>query len=320
MNMKNKFKITGALFFVSLIILAIGCDRSRQVVPYDTDPDEVYKALAPNEEDAPEGLRFGPDGISGITWDFEIPTQDSDVYIFFQNFTLLDVNPLINDSIFSFIAEQMEESGFAASGFSLPSDAYSSLLKNGESYGGAGQKLLDVLKEAFESKLEEEGMPKYPFHLYFQIYPVFMDKNYVSYRLTAYSFTGGAHGMTYSYLKSYDLRTGKTLTLEDIVTPEGMEDVREEVAAHMAYSYPIYENITTVDQYIDSLNVWLDHFDPMGLTGDVSLKNFPLPNPALTSEGLAFVYEMYVLTPGSDGCPLVVVPYKDLKGCLKIEP
>ena len=93
-------------------------------------------------------------------------------------------------------------------------------------------------------------------------------------------------------------------------------DVREEVAARMAYAYPIYENITTVEQYIDSLNVWLDNFNDSDSSQKITAKDFPIEDVALIKQGLVSVYQMYELTPGSDGCPVVVVPYEDIKGCL----
>lgn len=306
------------IFIFSLILISFySCSQSeRPVVPYDTEADAVFKRLSPNEEDAPEGLTFGKDSIPGVIFDYEMSTNDSDIYVFFDKFTLLDINPEINQDIVEFIYSHMSENDFLTSAAQLPYNVFSNLVASGVGYQDAMTKVLDMLRIYFEAGLASRSFILPPFHMYFMIYPVYLDDNYITYRLYASCFTGGAHGIPYSYLRTYDLNSGKLLTLKDIVKPEGLKDVREEVAAHMAYSYPIYENITTVNQYIDSLNKWLDHFDPMDITGKITIQDFPLSDPAITSEGLAFIYSVYELTPGSDGCPLVVIPYRDIKGCL----
>ena len=312
----TRFLPLSLLFFLFMTAI-IGCSQSdRQVVPFDTDADEVFKRLPPNEEDAPEGLTFGADNIAGSIFDYDMETNDSDIYVYFDKFTILDLKPEISQDIVDFIYSHMDENDFLPGSFQLSETEYINLIDSGMNYKDAMIKILDKLKGGFEEDLASRDFIIPPFHMYFMIYPVYLDKNYVTYRLFASSFTGGAHGIPYSYLKTYDLKTGKHMTLADIVKPEGLENVREEVAAHMAYSYPIYEDITTVNQYIDSLNMWLDHFDPMDITGKVTLKDFPLSDPAITDQGLAFIYGIYELTPGSDGCPLVVIPYKDIRGSI----
>ena len=306
------------LLFLFLSLLVIGCHQNRQVVPYEVDADEIYKSLTPNEDNLPENITFGPDSIPGFTYDVDFTTNDSDVYVFFNKFTLLDVNPEITQNIFEFIQQQLTEFGFVNQSFSINPNEMEKLLADGVSFQEAAGKILDMQETAFDSQIATFENINH-FNITFLIYPVYLDKKFVTYRETAYSYTGGAHGMTVSYLRTYDLSSGKLMGLNDIVKPDGLEKVREEVTAQMAYSYPIYENIKTVDQYLDSLNVWLDHFDPLGVAGDITVKNFPLTDPAITAEGLVFIYQMYELTPGADGCPLIVVPFKDIEGCLLIE-
>lgn len=309
------------LFYISLFLLFLSCRQNyRQVIPYEIDTDEIYKAVAPNEEDDSQGLTFGKKNIPGFTFDYEMSTDKKDVYIFFEKFTVLDVNPLITENILGFIQEQLVEYGFINQSDSLPGNEFSHLLEQNMSYTDAVARILDNYRKDFEIRLPDLTIDGTPFNAYFLIYPVFINESLVTYRQTAYCYTGGAHGMTISYLKTYDLVSGKELSLDDIILADRLIDVREEVAAHMAYSYPIYENITTVEQYIDSLNVWLDHFDPQVKDSMITLENFPLTDVALLNEGLAFVYQMYYITPGSDGCPVVVIPYKDIKGCLKVQP
>lgn len=306
------------LLIISFLFL-LSCSQPRQVVPYEVDSDEIYKALPPNETDATNELTFGTDNIPGVIFDYDFTTGSEDVYIFFENFTLLNINPKINNRVFDFIKSGLKEYGFIPETDSISSEEFSELYNDGLTYAEAAAKILDQIKTQFESKAPEFESYNSPFNAYFQIYPVYLTPEYVTYRLSAYYYTGGAHGITISYLYTFNLSTGEVLSLEDIVKPDAISTVKEEVAAHMAYSYPIYENITTVDQYIDSLNVWLDNFESPDKSYEVTASDFPVSDVALLSDGLAFIYQMYELTPGADGCPVVLIPYKDIKGCLLIQ-
>lgn len=289
------------------------------IVPYETDPEKVFKALEPNEDDSPENLTFGKNNTPGFIFDNDFATDNSEIFVYFQNLTVLDINPNINQSIFEFILQQLSEGGFVSDSISISPNEFSGLQESGLTYSEAAGKILDMLDNDFASQFSIISSYQSPFNIYFQIYPVYMDDNLITYRQYSYTYTGGAHGITDSFLKSFDLKTGKELTLEDLVKPEGMATLHEEVAAHMAYSYPIFENIHTVNEYVDSLNVWLDNFsgdESSDKSNKVTISNFPMPNPGVIEEGLAFIYQMYTMAPGSDGCPLVVIPYKDIKGCL----
>lgn len=302
------------LLFSCLLLAA--CSQQRQVVPYEIDTDEIYQAWAPNEEDMPEGLTFGPDSIPGFIFDYEMTSDKENVYIFLDNLTVLDVNPEITQSLFDFVYSQLSEYGFISDKASYNSDEISRLQAEGFPYDQASAKVIEHFQTDFNNQIETIEQFNTPFNAHFQIYPIYFTKDIVTYRLSAYCYTGGAHSMNTSYIRSYNLASGKCLGFDDIVAPQGREIVRQEIAAHMAYSYPIYENITTVDQYIDSLNVWLYHFDSNDNHQKITLENFPTGDVALVKEGLVSVYQMYELTPGSDGCPVVVIPYKDIKGCL----
>lgn len=305
-----------SISFLFLFYL-LSCNKTdRQVVPVDTDSDEVFTPIEPNDDENPLEITYGPDSISGITFNFDMQTNDSDVYVFLNNFTILDLNPKINEAIFDFIAEIMKENDFMPESYKNNTEVFSDLRGKGIDLSNAADSALQSLKTGFENQLDSLRPLSSPFNMDFLIYPVFLDKNYVTYRLFSSCYTGGAHGQTFSYLKTFDLVSGDCLTLDDIVKPDGLLEVKEEVVAHMAYSYPIYENIATVNQYMDSLNVWLDNFDPNDEQKKITVEDFPLPDPAITRQGLAFIYQMYELTPGSDGCPLIVIPYNDIRGCL----
>lgn len=49
----------------------------------------------------------------------------------------------------------------------------------------------------------------------------------------------------------------------------------------------------------------------------ISLKNFPVNDPGIHGAGLVFNYEKYHLTPGIAGCPVILLPYDEIRDCLK---
>lgn len=300
-------------------LIALSCNRSndRIVVPDEIDIDEVYQPLSPNDPEDPSELTFGKDNVPGFIFNYEMMSDKEDIFIYFENFTVLDVNPSITSDLFNFAYDNLKEYGFINENSSIAPDKFKEICSHTSSYKGAAAKLLDDLKEQFDGQLDSIYRYDTPFNAYLNIYPVYLDHEFVTYRESAYLYTGGAHGMTVSYLKTFRLSDGSVMTLDDLIKKENIRDFREEVAAHMAYSYPIYENIKTVNQYLDSLNTWLDNFSSEDDTDIITVENYPVPDVALIKDGIACVYQMYELTPGSDGCPVVVIPYKDLKGWLK---
>ena len=109
MFMRIFFKFFPVLF---LAVFTFSCNKSRSVVPCDSDTAEVFKALEPNEEDSPDNLTFGAKQVPGFIFDSEFTTENQDVYIYFQNLTVLDVNPAITQSLFEFIQDQLKDNGF----------------------------------------------------------------------------------------------------------------------------------------------------------------------------------------------------------------
>ena len=63
--------------------------------------------------------------------------------------------------------------------------------------------------------------------------------------------------------------------------------------------------------------MWLGTGTTENESKKITLKNYPLENPAISSKGLVFCYERYELAPGVDGSPVVVLPYDEVRDCLK---
>lgn len=317
MQLKSKFTLLSLT--AAFIFCILSCNHPSRIVPVEVDIDEIYKPLEPNDE-IPNDTTYGAEKIPGTTIEMDLKTENEDVYIFFENLTVLDINASITQNLFDFIGEQLIEYGFVDQSFSLPQNEVLNLVTSGNSFRQAADKIIEIQRQAFDAQLDTISTYDSPFNISFNIYPVYLDNSYITYRLSSYAYTGGAHGITINHLRSYNLINGKMLTLNDIVKPEYLKEIRRDVIAQMAYSYPIYENITTVPQYLDSLNIFLGGFhDEADAPQDsvITEDNYPLPDPGITDNGLVFVYQMYELTPASDGCPVVLIPYDDIKGCLK---
>lgn len=98
---------------------------------------------------------------------------------------------------------------------------------------------------------------------------------------------GAAHGMPWGYLVSFDLKNLRQLTFDDIIAPQGREAVLQMI--------------------IQELN---ENYAEEGLTDAI---DFPMADPALTTEGVQFDYQAYEIGPYSMGMPTVVLPYDKVR-------
>ena len=211
-------KSSRIILYLSFLLISASivwsCSQSdRQIVPYDTDIDEIFVPLPPNDEDSPGELTFGQDSIFGVTFDYEITTQDSDVYIYFSNITLLRINPQIADNLFNVITTLLQENDFISSEDRGAGNLSYNKLAQNNNYNEAAISLLDSLEMDFQEQLKLLQPFPSAFNFNFQVYPVFLNNKYITYRIYGGCYTGGAHGQTFSYLKTYELSTGKLLTI-----------------------------------------------------------------------------------------------------------
>ena len=123
----------------------------------------------------------------------------------------------------------------------------------------------------------------------------------LSYVITGYQFTGGAHGMSWVKGLNYSLETGQKLTLDDFFTPEqkaklptaltrllcwqlGMADTDAARLSEMGY-YP--ENIKPTDNF------------------------------CVTSTGITFLYTPYEIGVYAVGMPRIEMPYSSIDELLR---
>ncbi len=113
----------------------------------------------------------------------------------------------------------------------------------------------------------------------------FATEQYISVRLTVYTFTGGAHGMTDFYSFNYDVENQRMLVFEDIIN-----DKAEHINTLLKSNFVNTENCFTADPKLDL----------------VSVVNF-------TPTDVCFTYPQYSLGPYACGAAEVVVPLRELQ-------
>jgi hypothetical protein len=117
----------------------------------------------------------------------------------------------------------------------------------------------------------------------------------VTFELTGHSYQGGAHGGTTIYAASFETRTGRRLTLDDIVTNK------------QAFAALVEKKVKEARP-----EVFKD-----GFKFDDIFK-FKLPrNYGLTKNGIYLHYEDYEIFPYAYGQAILNIPFNQLGGLLK---
>lgn len=319
----KKLLLLPILFVFLISWITSGCNGITKIEKAPSDSIDVYARLKPNDEWYSCRHTYGKDSVLGHTVKYRMATDSSNVYTTFD-ITLLELHPGITANLLSFIHNEMLNWGFINEGDTIVPFSIKEMTDKGFSQ-------IDILKKAldWESNLyykEVLSVIEYGgYNLDIEIYPVFMNEDYVTYKKYSYYYTGGAHGNYSSFLQTYNLKTGESVDLDDIIIPEKLDVLRECVARHMASNYPIYSSVTSVEAYLDSLNRWKGLTDIgvlMGVVKDedrecITLNNYPLNDPGIHGAGLVFTYEKYHLTPGCDGCPTILIPFSEIRSCLK---
>lgn len=127
------------------------------------------------------------------------------------------------------------------------------------------------------------------------LYEEYSYENYISYVFTIFQDTGGAHPNTFYDSISYDIETGKVVTLESLIqdNPDFLKRVSNEVRKQLSTNH----RITSYDMFIQGTYPVKDNF-----------KVF-----AFTEEGLLFFFSPYTIAPYSSGRFQILIPYSVLK-------
>lgn len=119
-------------------------------------------------------------------------------------------------------------------------------------------------------------------------------EDYITYELTGYYFSGGAHGIPYDFYFTMNKHTGKLMEWDDYFTKESQQKLVRIIQQEI------------VSQYFDG-----DGSDFEG--------GLPDSSPALTLNGMVFFYGAYEACSFAGGLPCCTIPYRKLKAYMTDE-
>ena len=245
---------TGVILLV-LSILA-GCNNSRLA----TETIETGESN-PICENAGDSIRF--------TIKVEYPTawRNGEVLESVRNVIISAVfgneylNLDINDAIAGYIADETEE------------------------YRETNLDLWEEMKE------EGNEMPNvFSWEQYIEAYISDICKNTVSYVVTKYEYSGGAHGVTSEIAVNLDKKTGRVIEEEDFFVPGYREQLGKLLTKYLK---PSLKDEGTYDMLF-------------------SAELTPNGNFRITNEGVTYIYGQYEIGPYSMGIIHVTVPWQEL--------
>jgi Deacetylase PdaC/Protein of unknown function (DUF3298) len=128
------------------------------------------------------------------------------------------------------------------------------------------------------------------------------DSSLTTVEVSGYSYTGGAHGTSYTYFINWDTKANKNIGLNNILVAgnnTGLTKTAEPI-------FRANEKLTDTS----SLNNQHDYFFKDG--------KFSLPDDyLLTPFGIRFLYNIYTIKPYAAGPTELIIPYSQIKSLLK---
>ena len=151
--------------------------------------------------------------------------------------------------------------------------------------------------EAFNSEFFSAEAPAYPQAFEFDIdsSSVYEDTNHISFLLTVYQFTGGAHGSTTIIPITYSKQTKKLLSLEEAVQP-----ARKDWLATLSTEARKQLNAQVKKQNFSSDEDWINRGT------EPTKENFAIFK--LEKNSVRIIFSQYQVGPYASGMPEIVVP------------
>ncbi len=160
------------------------------------------------------------------------------------------------------------------------------------------QSTLESAKQAYKTAAAWN-----PYLLQLQLAPMRLDSGVLSLYGSKVSYTGGAHAAYLGESVTYDLLTGKILSLSDIMRTEVTTDTLCTLIAQSLKDLESTSNLFTT--YTDSI----PQLFSKGIAG--------CENWYLTDAGLCFYFDPYEIAPFSSGIITSLIPYSLLTGILQ---
>lgn len=152
---------------------------------------------------------------------------------------------------------------------------------------------VSIAKENYAASLVEDGWTFLGYATDISAKVTRMDDAVVSFEVTSYSYTGGAHGNYGSIGKNYDVKTGELLSFDEI--SEDYEAFHATVLDYMV-------NLAESPSYQDRL------FGPSKADLDSAL--FRPESWIFTLSGISFMIDPYILGPYASGEIYFMLPYE----------
>lgn len=165
--------------------------------------------------------------------------------------------------------------------------------------------LLDVSKADFAEFTGEEGATtEYQFMVHFQ--PYYTAGRYVTYLYASYGYTGGNHGGSEVRVVTFAREDGKILEWDDLFKADDKDAVMSLVKENLMTQY--FGNAEKDENHPATLaEALLINPDELG---------YPSARPALSEDGVTFVYQQYEIAPYSAGMPECTIPYSSLESMM----
>lgn len=119
-------------------------------------------------------------------------------------------------------------------------------------------------------------------------------RNYATYQVFTYSYTGGAHGMSDTRTYVFDLKNGDVMEESDFFKEDYMPLLSSLLTSHARDKA---ENP-------DNMVLFVSEIEPNG-------------NFEVADEGITYIYNPYDIAPYSEGTIRITIPWKELKSILK---
>lgn len=152
-----------------------------------------------------------------------------------------------------------------------------------------------IKKATIDFKKENEGSTVIPWNYVSDTKILFESKKYISLVVNNYSYTGGAHGGATSFYVTFNINTGKFITLDNIVK-------NKKLLLNVAEKKFRKEQSVPTNQTFENSGFWFKD------------NKFYLPdNYAVVDKGVLFQYGQYEIAPYAAGMIELLIENKDFK-------
>jgi hypothetical protein len=150
-------------------------------------------------------------------------------------------------------------------------------------------------QELYETCQSDDDMTFSPFSDDADVWATRLDENVISFEITYYSYSGGAHGNYISVGRNYDAKTGELISYDELsAEPDAFREQSGEYLADLAET-PSYSVLLFSEMTRDDVKAAL-------LADDKWI---------LTESGITYISDPYALAPFAGGTIYFTIPYAD---------